>query len=107
VVEHGAGAGGDAWPDHVDFGPQNGISNAFPKPYDVAPNTAWCTPCGAGSSDGSIIFDIDGRVLDPANSEPAKGAILLHDNTGTLGGAVQALVFIGATGNVRLFETSE
>lgn len=108
VIEHGATAAtGDAWPDYVDFGPPNGISNAFPKPYDVASNAAWCTPCGAGSSNGSIIFDIDGRVLDPADSEPVNGAILLHDNTGSLGGAVEALVFIGATGNLRLFSTSE
>ncbi len=97
----------DGWPTHIAFGPASGITAAFPAPYAGVSHDAWCTPCGATEDDGEIRFDVDGRILNDADEIVPSGSILLHDATGGSGGKVLALVFIGATGDVRLFNATE
>lgn len=108
IKAHGEGVPGqEGWPSHIELGPQGGIAPAFPAPYATVTRNAWCTPCGAGNDNGAIIFDIDGRVLDPATDEPVSGSVFLHSTAGLNNSPVMALVFVGATGNVRLFDTTE
>ncbi|MBI3180277.1 MAG: prepilin-type N-terminal cleavage/methylation domain-containing protein [Deltaproteobacteria bacterium] len=96
----------DGWPEHIAFGPVAGVAAAFPAPFGDVNHDAWCTPCGADEDDGEIRFDVDGRILDDSD-EILSGSILLHDTTAGSGGRVQALVFVGATGSLRLFNATE
>lgn len=108
VTGHGSGSGGeDEWPAHVAFGPGSGISSSLPVPYDNVAVDAWCTECGAVNPSGAVFFDIDGRIVDSSGDVIANGSIMLFDETGQSDGLVEVLVFIGLTGNIRLFSATE
>ena len=81
----------------IGFGPATGFPQAFAAPYAAVPHDAWCTPCGAGNTEGTITFDADGLVVGGVS-----GSIVLQNTAGELPNHVEALVFIGATGAVRL-----
>ena len=68
---------------------------------------AWCTECGATNPSGAVFFDIDGRIVDGTGDVIANGTVMLFDETGQSDGLVQVLVFLGLTGNVRLFSVTE
>ena len=97
---------GDRLPTGIGLGPQAGIAGSFDAPYDSVPHNAWCTPCGAGNTTGSIMFDIDGRIID-GNDAPYDGAVMLNDTSATSAHRAFAVVFIGATGNIRMLDRPE
>ncbi len=87
----------------IGYGPADGYPTAFPAPYNGVAHDSWCTACAA--SDGEIAFQTDGTVVDISTGTPTEitsGSIAVHDTTGTLS-SVFGLVFIGPTGDVRLF----
>jgi type II secretion system protein H len=108
VTSHGGAAGTtDSWPGHIAFGPGSGISSALPIPYNNVLRDAWCTECGAANPNGAVFFDIDGRIVDGGGDVIPNGTIMLFDETGQSDGLVEVLVFIGITGNMRLFSVTE
>jgi hypothetical protein len=93
-------------PAGIRFGPQNGIATGFAAPYDTIAHDAWCTACAATATSCALFFDTDGRIRNSAGNL-VEGSVLLHDSATGSSGRVMALVFIGATGNLRLFDTTE
>lgn len=83
-------------PSNVAFGPAGGYGEAFPPPYHGIASGAWCSFCGGGDT-GDLVFDEEGTIAGGTS-----GAILLHDATGS-SARIDALVFVGVTGDVRLF----
>ena len=81
---------------------QDGYPDPFPPPYGSVPRDAWCTFCGKGNPTGYIQFDGEGLLEDATVSSPTRGSISLYDSSGSTD-AVESLVFIGRTGDVRLF----
>jgi prepilin-type N-terminal cleavage/methylation domain-containing protein len=105
ITQHPAAA--DTWPSHIAFGPLAGITPAYPVPYNGFPHNAWCAtqPAGACTATlGTLVMDVDGRITD-ASGNLVSGAVMLYDSTGSTGD-VQTVVFVGATGNVRLYNMS-
>jgi type II secretion system protein H len=98
--------GAEGWPSGVGFGPAGGVAAAFPVPYDSVARNAWHTPGASGDATGAVVFDPEGRIVD-ATDTPVSGAVLLHDGGANSSHTVQAIVFIGATGNLRLFNATE
>lgn len=79
----------------VAFGPTEGYPAAFPHPYTAIERDSWCTACDAET--GSLVFSSEGMVTNETS-----GSIVLHDATGEVPN-VEAIVFIGETGDVRSF----
>lgn len=77
------------------FGPTDGYPSAFPHPYGAIERNSWCTVCDAET--GSLVFSSEGIVTNATS-----GSIVLHDPTGEIP-HVEALVFIGETGDLRSF----
>ncbi len=100
------GGAAEPLPAGVGFGPLDGISTAFAAPYAGVAHDAWCTVCASTASSCALFFDSDGRVRDGTGTL-RDGAVMIHDGMAGAGGRVMALVFIGATGNLRLFDTKE
>jgi prepilin-type N-terminal cleavage/methylation domain-containing protein len=81
----------------------NGFGAGLPKPYDTStPSTVWCTFCGGdGVTFGCLEFNGEG-LFNSSTSGASKGSITLYDSTG-ITTSVETLVFIGHTGDLRLF----
>ena len=86
------------------FGPEDGVTDPFPAPYQGIARNKWCTPCSEDDS-GEIEFDADGSVIGDGED---GGAIFIAqvDADGTITDNVRALVFVGATGNIKIFEVT-
>lgn len=83
----------------VAFGPVTGFASTFPVPYDTVSKASWCTPVISSATSCSIVFSVEGKVSDSSN-----GSISLRDGSSTVTTRSDALVFIGSTGDVRLFK---
>jgi prepilin-type N-terminal cleavage/methylation domain-containing protein len=91
-----AGKSSALTPSYVGFKP-DGYPQAFPVPYDQIPRNTGCTAC-AGSP-CTLRFDSTGAVEDLS---ALGGSITLYDASGK-SSHVEALVFVGRTGAVRLY----
>ncbi|MBN1961949.1 MAG: prepilin-type N-terminal cleavage/methylation domain-containing protein [Deltaproteobacteria bacterium] len=80
----------------VGFGPTAGYGANFPVPYNGIASSSWCSFCGGGNT-GNINFIEDGTVLNGTS-----GAVLIYDASGT-SARIDALVFVGASGDARIF----
>lgn len=80
----------------IGFGPTSGYGESFPVPYNTIANSGWCSFCGVGTS-GTVNFMEDGTVQNGTS-----GSVLIFDAEGKTQ-RIDALVFIGATGDVRIF----
>ena len=81
----------------VDFGPLAGFPRDFAVPFDGVAHDRWCTESGGGTS-CTIRVDPDGTF-------DATGSAALEDTSGDLPDAVEAVVFVGPTGALRLERT--
>ena len=72
----------------------------------VSRSEAWrIHPPGAASA-GDRDQLTDGRIID-GNDAPYDGAVMLNDTSATSAHRAFAVVFIGATGNIRMFDRPE
>jgi len=93
----------------LGFGPMAGVPAAFPVPYDSITRTAWFTAgttSNPNAPTGAVVFDSEGRIVD-ATDTPVNGVVMMHDAGPNTSKNVQALVYIGATGNLKLFNAVE
>jgi prepilin-type N-terminal cleavage/methylation domain-containing protein len=79
----------------------DGFPDAFPKPYDTIPRSAWCTFCGFSATSGYIELDSQGLIARSSSGD-TRGSIALYDPSGRTD-TVEALLFVGRTGDIRLF----
>ncbi len=79
-----------------------GCARDFPTPYAAIPRNAWCTFCGDGAAQGFVEFDTQG-LLNRSSNGTTKGSVAIYDSSGGTA-AVEALVFVGRTGDIRIFE---
>jgi type II secretion system protein H len=79
----------------IGFGPTAGFGKSFPVPYSLVSSTLWCSFCGGTT--GTINFVEDGTV-----ENSTSGAVLIFDASGKTA-RIDALVFVGASGDVRIF----
>jgi prepilin-type N-terminal cleavage/methylation domain-containing protein len=77
----------------------SGYPSAFPRPYDTVPHDSWCTFCNDTS--GYIQIDPQGLISASSNGT-TSGSFALYDKTRRTD-VVEALIYIGRTGDLRLF----
>ncbi|MBI5510364.1 MAG: prepilin-type N-terminal cleavage/methylation domain-containing protein [Deltaproteobacteria bacterium] len=94
---------GGSMPGDIGLGPASGSTPAFPAPYSSIAHNSWCSLVAGSANTASVVFDIDGRIID-TNDAPQNGSVMVTDSKS---GAIKAVVFVGATGNIRTFDMQE